>query len=187
MKGLVIAGGASTRMQQNKALLQYHGMPQYAFVHALLQPYCSEVLVSVNAYNAAIALPQLIDADAFKNQGPMSGLLSAFDYAHTDWLVCAIDYPLFDAIEMQHALQQLNTSSLAHVMHNAQTNFYEPWIGLYKAKMKHVLQQQFLKKPISLQTILRSIDAQAIAPINLHSLQSIDTPEQFNLISQQLR
>jgi molybdenum cofactor guanylyltransferase len=187
MKGLVIAGGASLRMQQNKALLQYHGMPQYAFVHALLQPYCSEVLVSVNAHNAAIALPQLVDTDAYKNHGPMSGLLSAFAYAETDWLVCAIDYPLFNETEMQHAMQQLNITSLAHVMHNAKTNFYEPWIGLYRAGIKNTLLQQLANETISMQKILRSIDVQAIAPLNLHSLQSIDTPEQFNLISQQLQ
>ena len=49
MNGLVIAGGKSTRMQQDKAMIQYHGMPQYQYVYNILQPFCSETFISLHA------------------------------------------------------------------------------------------------------------------------------------------
>ena len=36
MNGLVLSGGQSSRMGTDKALIDYHGIPQYAYVYDLL-------------------------------------------------------------------------------------------------------------------------------------------------------
>ena len=45
--GLVLAGGASTRMQQDKAALAYHGKPQLNWAYDLLADLCAATFISV--------------------------------------------------------------------------------------------------------------------------------------------
>ena len=44
--GLVLAGGKSSRMNQEKAKLSYHGKAQYLVCHDLLKQHCEKVFIS---------------------------------------------------------------------------------------------------------------------------------------------
>src|SRR6476469_2756658 len=78
LRGLVLAGGRSERMQTDKGALQYHGLDQRQHTASLLAEFCPDVRVSVRPDQAAelptglIALP-----DTFLNLGPLGGILSA--------------------------------------------------------------------------------------------------------------
>ena len=47
--GLVLIGGRSTRMGQDKSQLVYHEKPQREYLTDLLRPYCDTVYWSMNA------------------------------------------------------------------------------------------------------------------------------------------
>ena len=101
LKGLVLAGGQSTRMGQPKGLLQLDNEPLYIRAIRNISPFCSSVSLSLRPEQMATFSPTLpgdvevIQDEAGKDIGPAAGLLSAHK-AHPDahWLVFACDFPL---------------------------------------------------------------------------------------------
>lgn len=97
LNGLVLTGGRSTRMGQDKSRLIYHEKPQREHLADLLQPFCHTVFWSVNAVQAAelAAKEQPVIVDAFDIPGPLNGILTAFRQdPEAAWLVVACDMPL---------------------------------------------------------------------------------------------
>lgn len=98
--GLVLAGGKSARMGNDKALIAYHGRPQAEFLFDLLRPRCEAVHLSCRPDQAQlpgyVGLPCLVDA--YADLGPLAGILTALE-ARPDaaWLVAACDLPYLDA------------------------------------------------------------------------------------------
>lgn len=97
--GLVLAGGKSTRMGEDKAALDYHGRPQAAHALDLLATACAKVFLSCRADQAGLPAyaghPRIHDAHI--GLGPLGGILSALD-AHPEaaFLVAACDLPFLD-------------------------------------------------------------------------------------------
>ena len=89
---LILAGGESRRMGQDKAslLLGEHTLLQS--VVATLQPLFAEVIVSVRQPRDEIDLPQVCD-DLLHN-GPLAGLVAGLESINTPWLFAlACDMP----------------------------------------------------------------------------------------------
>jgi len=105
---IVLAGGSSTRMGRDKALLEWKGAPLIAHVVAQLRPHFCEVLISV-ADARTQDLPQCrLILDEQPGQGPMMGLYSALRHSQQELnFAAACDIPelplpliaaLFDAL-----------------------------------------------------------------------------------------
>jgi molybdopterin-guanine dinucleotide biosynthesis protein A len=73
LNGLILAGGKSTRMGQDKGMIDYHGKPQREYLVDLLKPYCLEVFISSKEN-----IKQNTIADHFDLDSPLNGILSAF-------------------------------------------------------------------------------------------------------------
>src|SRR5260221_12378973 len=77
--GLILAGGSSSRMQRDKAALQYRGKSQLDRAFELASRHVSPVFVSVRAAQTAHptpAPPPLI-VDSAAREGPIVGIRSA--------------------------------------------------------------------------------------------------------------
>ena len=180
--GLVLAGGSSRRMNQDKALLHYHQKPQYRYLYDLLRPHCTHTFVSAKSAND-YPLPLILDAPEYANIGPLAGLFSAFcAEPETAWLILAIDYPLFSQKELLQLLAQRNKNVLATVFYHPETQFFEPFLGLYEPAFFETLKAEIAEGNFSLQKILKRNLVQAIVPENLKVLKSIDTPEEYREI-----
>lgn len=133
LNGLILAGGKSTRMGQNKALLDYRGQDQITWGQNLLRPFCSEVFLSCQ-YDSdypAHDLPKI--ADRFLGLGPLSGILSAFYHnPNRAWLVIACDLPFLDAALLSELTQKRNPLKLATAIQAEGNPFSEPLICIYE-------------------------------------------------------
>src|SRR5438105_698058 len=71
--GLVLAGGRSTRMQQDKAALSYHGRTQLDWAMELIKPFVEQAFVSVRPDQVKDPVrakyPQVVDTH--ENLGPI--------------------------------------------------------------------------------------------------------------------
>ena len=94
---LLLAGGQSTRMGRDKALLPWQGTTLIEHVHAQLREHFVEVLIASGTPDRYAALGLEGVADAQGVEGPMAGLLAGLEHAScADVYVHPVDNPDVD-------------------------------------------------------------------------------------------
>lgn len=104
---LILAGGQSSRMGRDKALLSINGQSLLEHMQQLaLDSGATEVLVSRNQ-------PGFIaDGESAQAQGPLAGILAALQHCSSaQLLVLPIDTPLLNPASVQLLLQHANGSA----------------------------------------------------------------------------
>lgn len=107
--GLVLAGGASRRMGQDKAALALHGRPQLDWACDTLARHCERVFVSIRAdqQDDPVRRGRPVIVDVHDGAGPIAGIAAA-QAAHPDnaWLVLACDLPFVDDAAISHLISR---------------------------------------------------------------------------------
>jgi len=180
ISGLILAGGKSTRMGQDKGLISYRGMPHRDYLHKLLKNFCEDVFIScrqdqLRSINELPSIP-----DTFFNLGPFGALLSAFrerpDHA---WFVVACDYPLLDRGTILQLLTSRNPSKIATAFQSAPNDFPEPLVTLWEPRSYPEL-LRFLAQGYSCpRKVLINTDVQIIHAENPNALRNVNDPEEM--------
>lgn len=136
IKGLVLAGGKSQRMGENKALLDYHGEPQVAYAARQFKALGIDPIISCRKEQADLyAGDYELIHDTFDGLGPNGAILSAFrSDPDAAWLVTACDQPLLKSEHLQQLINERQPNKLATCFHNPETKFPEPLITLWEPK-----------------------------------------------------
>ena len=178
---LVLCGGQSSRMGNDKSMLQYHNKPQRYYLYDMLQPLCKSVFISCNeaqANNIKAGYTFIKDEKAFGNIGPMTALLTAFSqHPNKNILLIGCDYPFLKAGELQIFSNQCKKLPVA--FYNKEENIYEPMLAWYPFTCFDKLKTMFDEKQFSLQQFLKQNEAIKHLPTNINSIKSIDTTEAF--------
>lgn len=182
--GLVLAGGQSTRMGRDKGLLNYHGQAQRLYLAAVLQPFCAQVFLSLNAQQAAaeIETPDryIVDAPSVAGHGPMTALLSAhLAHPSASWMVVTCDLPFFDATCATTLIEQRNETGDATAFLNASLGEAEPWVAIYERRFLQTLPAALARGDDSLRRLLRHAQVQLVQNGNPHCWLSADRPEDY--------
>lgn len=112
MTGVVLAGGRSTRMGRDKALLEVDGIALVDRAAATLRQVCGEVLIA-SGDGARLGRPGEI-ADALPDAGPLGGLLAALEAAaHPLVAVLAVDMPHASAAVLEALAATLDGADAA--------------------------------------------------------------------------
>jgi molybdopterin-guanine dinucleotide biosynthesis protein A len=178
LKGLVLAGGKSTRMGEDKGLINYHGKPQREYAFELLESIGVETFVSCRIeQESEISLP--IISDKFVGLGPFGAILSAFQSdPNTAWLVVACDLPFVDKSALNQLISSRNSSKIGTAFYNEITHFPDPLFTIYEPKA-YATMLQFLALGYSCpRKVLINADAEIIQPGSSRILRNINTPEE---------
>ena len=90
--GYVLAGGKSSRMGRDKALLELAGKPLVQHAVVKLQRICAEVHLLGNRNELAVYGPLV--RDVHEGRGPLSGIEAALEDSQYDWnLFMPVDMP----------------------------------------------------------------------------------------------
>lgn len=179
--GLVLAGGESSRMGKNKALLEYHSQPQFVHVAQLLDVFCKQVVISSNT-----ALPGpyiknrslLSDEAAYAGCGPISGVLTAIrHFPGKSFFVLGCDYPALTQGDMEQLFMARSPEHDAVCFHHPENCVSEPLITIYEAASLEKLPDFYRNGGKSLRKFLEGSVAKRIAPRNPGALKSYDSPE----------
>src|ERR1035441_7897306 len=96
ISGYVLAGGRSSRMGTDKALLQLAGKPLIAHAVAKLRRICTDV--HILSPNPALAAYAPLVPDLHPSCGPVGGMEAALAHSTHDWsLILAVDLPFLPA------------------------------------------------------------------------------------------
>ncbi|NML66760.1 NTP transferase domain-containing protein [Hymenobacter sp. RP-2-7] len=138
LRGLVLAGGRSERMQTDKGRLRYGpaGREQRAVAAELLAEVCQDVFVSVRAEQAAELPAGLVPlSDTFLGLGPLGGILSAFRHdPNAAWLVLACDLPFLGADTLRTLVAGRQPAQLATAFQSPGNEFPEPLITIFEPR-----------------------------------------------------
>ncbi len=180
IKGLILAGGKSLRMQKDKAMLNYHGVPQSEYAWGQLNSLGLQTYLSVNQARET-ALPQLVDS--YGSTGPISGILTAFDHdPNSAWLVIGCDYPLLSQSDLIRLLNQRDSNRIATAFFSEEAQRYIPTLCIFEPQSGGLLRQAYKEGKYSVHSILLARQAKKLLPENPKTLQSVDTPEVFERI-----
>lgn len=144
--GLLLSGGASQRMRQDKAALPYRGEPQLLRAWRLLEAVTERAFLSVRDQQRddplRAGLPQIVDSyDAI---GPAAGILSAQDrFPEAAWLVLACDLPLLDEGTLQQLIGARDVSANATVFTSRHDSLPEPLCAIWEPSSHALLKQRY--------------------------------------------
>jgi len=186
--GLLLSGGASRRMQRDKAQLAYAGEPQLLRAWRLLEAVTARAFVSVRAEQSAdplrAGLPQIVDRyDAI---GPAAGILSAQD-THPDvaWLVLACDLPLLDETTLRTLIDARAPETDATAFISRFDGLPEPLCALWEPS-SHVLLRQRVDAGSYCPRKALILSRTTLLPAPGNALDNINTPEEFTRMQHQI-
>ncbi len=133
LNGLVLAGGLSSRMGADKAMLSYNGKPQALHALALLEEFCDEVFISVRSPDDRRFGDAPVIVDTLTVSGPANGILSAMKAApDMAWLVLGCDLPLITSGVLIDLIAARDPGKMA-TAYKAETNgLPEPLCAIYE-------------------------------------------------------
>jgi molybdopterin-guanine dinucleotide biosynthesis protein A len=182
VRGLILAGGASSRMQRDKAALLYRGVSQLERAHELAGRHVDEVYVSVRAGQAqdpARARHQLI-VDAIEGEGPIVGIRSAFA-AHPEsaWLVMACDLPFLSDAALEQLMRERDPAALATAFRSAHDGLPEPLCAIWEPAAAPELARHQAQGGRCPRKFLIRQGAHLLEPLDPRALDNINTPEEY--------
>ena len=190
--GLILAGGYSQRMGQDKALLTYRDKSQLLHTHELLSHYCDKVFISVRddqqQQSPYHRFPQIKDNIALGIKGPLAGIVSALILhpAHS-WLVLACDLPFVDNQTIETLINGRNQQAIATAFISSYENLPEPLCAIWEAQALESI-QEFVKSGISCpRKILIKSKTHLLPQENPKWLDNVNTMEEFHQAQQKLK
>ncbi|WP_334018403.1 molybdenum cofactor guanylyltransferase [Alteromonas sp. S015] len=179
--GLVLAGGQSRRMGQDKALMRYHGRTLIDNASSLLQAAnCDEVLVSRNA-------PGFLN-DKIVDAGPLSGVHAAVEVLsksdihndnHCELLVLPVDMPQMAPELLRNLVSLGREAKRACYVENRFLPFYLPVTQNTKAILTHYLVEQGKRRVVG---FLESLSVVSLNEIDLKNAPRTDEGDNEKLL-----
>jgi molybdenum cofactor guanylyltransferase len=177
--GLILAGGRSSRMGSDKALIEYHSKNQLVHTAALLRSQCQEVFVSCREEQAEtyshFGIPVI--TDSYLGIGPIGGLLSAQQaWPDAAWVVAACDLPFLDEAIVRQLCSARNPLRFATAFRHPQSGCLEPLCACYEPKSRSRLILRHIEGDNSLSAFLDESRIEELIPQDAGALQNINDP-----------
>ena len=176
LNGLILTGGYSRRMGQDKALIDLEGMTLLDRTYNLLSPFIEQVYVSVrrDQINEAKRAQYPLIIDQIGYSGPIAGILSAGDYdPHSGWLVVACDMPFLDNQTIDQLIHARNLETTATLFQSIDASGVEPLCAIYEPRFfSAISSDSTLIKNASPRETLSKMDLEILNPLNPDALLS---------------
>lgn len=180
--GLVLTGGKSKRMGQDKALLKINEKSQVQHAYDLLSEFCAKVFVSCRPDQAELPgrrdFPQIHDKPSYADIGPLAGIVSAMEeHPRLPWIVLGCDLPFVTRQTIEKLIINQNPGKFATAYISANDGLPEPLCAIYEpADRQNIL--NFVKQKIHCpRKIMLNSETELITLDDPKSLENINTPE----------
>jgi molybdopterin-guanine dinucleotide biosynthesis protein A len=188
--GLVLAGGASTRMRTDKAALQYHGRPQLQWAFELVAKFCAASFVSVRPDQRSDAAraghPQIVDRRP--GIGPIAGISAALlEQPKAAWLVLACDLPFLTERTLEHLIAHRDASKIATAYRSAHDGLPEPLCAIWEPAAREPVLAYIASGKQCPRKFLIDSDTKMLDLPERQALDNVNTVEEFGLATAALR
>jgi molybdopterin-guanine dinucleotide biosynthesis protein A len=184
--GLVLTGGRSTRMGQDKAALAYAGRTQLERAMTLIGARVERAWVSVRAEQQADPVRAQFAqiADRHRDVGPVAGILAAQEsHPQAAWLVLACDLPLLDEATLAHLVSARSPAAVATAYRSSHDGLPEPLCAIYEPR-SHALLEAYLQGGRNCpRKFLIEAGARLIDEPDPRALDNVNTPDEYGAAS----
>ncbi|HUQ11234.1 MAG TPA: NTP transferase domain-containing protein [Steroidobacteraceae bacterium] len=181
--GLVLAGGRSTRMQRDKAALEYRpGETQIDAAMKLLAGRVVRAFVSVRADQSEdrvrSAHPQIVDRGG--TEGPIAGISAAFaEHPGVAWLVLACDLPFLDARTLDLLISSRAPDGDATAFRSAHDGLPEPLCAIYEPRAAEKIAAQIAAGRNCPRKLLLNASTRLLDQPNPRALDNVNTLDDY--------
>jgi molybdopterin-guanine dinucleotide biosynthesis protein A len=176
---IVLAGGNSSRMEQDKSMLSIEGLPLIEHVCNQLQPHFDAILVSTNEPDKHAFLGHGTVGDQQTGQGPMMGIKSALEASSHDLnFVVACDIPEVNTNLIHHLLDEADGYDA--IVPRSSPDKIEPLFAVYR---KSIIPHMEKALSESRRSVKAAFDSAAIKYVDIPSdinLHNLNTPDDYN-------
>jgi molybdopterin-guanine dinucleotide biosynthesis protein A len=180
--GLILAGGASSRMRRDKAALLYQGRSQLDRAFDLVGRHVAKVFVSVRADQRAepTRAGKPLVVDSVEGGGPIVGIRSALAaYPDAAWLVVACDLPFLSDAALQQLLSERDPAAVATAFRSAHDGLPEPLCAVWEPAAAAALAAYQASGGQCPRKFLGRHAAALLTPQDRRALDNINTPEEY--------
>jgi molybdopterin-guanine dinucleotide biosynthesis protein A len=187
--GLVLAGGRSSRMGEDKAALRYGGRTQLERAMTLIAPHVVRAYVSVRRDQATDPVRAQFAQieDRLQDVGPIAGVLAAqAQHPEAAWLVLACDLPLLDERTLEQLLAARDADAAATAYRSSHDGLPEPLCAIYEPRSHTALQEYVAAGRNCPRKFLINSGVHLIEEPNPRALDNINTPQEYAAVSRSL-
>ena len=182
--GVILAGGKSSRMGKDKALLDFNGKPFIQHIAEALQQVFSKIIIISDHGEDYRFLGLPIYEDIFKDCGPLGGIHAAFTRTWAKRIfIISCDLPLLSAETVRWIIE---TSCRGDVIVVQSGQYIQPLCGMYSRRCHTLLEKHLKLGQHSVLRFLEDVQMVAILP-DLSSapnvprvLTNVNTPDDYS-------
>lgn len=140
---IIMAGGDSVRMGQDKSMLPVDGQPMIKYIVDRLRPHFNQILISSSDVSRYSFLGAEVIPDEVAGRGPLGGIASALKASANELnFVIACDIPQVD-IDLMKMLLREGKDFDAVIPRTGQSK-YEPLFAVYKKSALKAIEEALL-------------------------------------------
>jgi len=187
--GFVLAGGKSTRMGQDKALMRFGGKQLILRAAEILNPFVKETtLIGPQDRYGNLGLP--VVADKWPDQGPLAAVYTGLLSSNTEWnIFLACDLPLLSRQFIQLLVERTRATHSDVVAPRTQDG-WQPLSAAYHSRCRTALARAMQGDRRSIIGLFDEVRVEAITPDEMASaglsegeLTNMNTPEDWARIA----
>ena len=184
--GVVLAGGKSSRMGRNKALLPFGAGTLLESVIAKVQTVFERVVLSVHEEGAypQITLPQV--ADRYPETGPMGAIASLLDAGESRIFCVACDMPFLNASLIEYLCSFTDCDAVVPVWRGRMESLHALYSDALLPAFQALLREnRFKVADALLEAHVRYVGEEEIRKIDARgdSFRNVNTPREFEELS----
>lgn len=181
--GIILAGGKSSRMGNEKGLIIYKNKPFVEHIIEAMSPLVDNIIIISNN-KAYESFGFKCYEDLIKNTGPLAGIYTGLRYSKTNNnLIVSCDIPLIKTVVLQKLIDQKNDASEVIQLQSQGKNM--PLIALYKKSCEVIFMEELHQNQKKVQKALKKCNVKTV--IIDGSLEqvtaNINTPEDLELLN----
>ena len=184
--GVILAGGRSSRMGQDKGLVKIDGLPLFVHIANKLQPQVDTLLISSNQHQEQYAERFAVIGDITADfAGPLAGMLAALVASQTEWVAFVpCDVPAFPDNLVQRLWENKGQAPAAYVTDGERAH---PTLCLLNKSLIPRLREYLAQGERKVMLFFAQIVAQQVVFANPAAFANLNTPEDVQLWQASLR
>jgi molybdopterin-guanine dinucleotide biosynthesis protein A len=181
--GAILAGGRSSRMGRDKALLDLDGRPFIEHIANTLRAVFEHVIIVSGHKSEYEFLMMPIYQDLYKDCGPLAGIYTALVKANNAaTFIASCDIPFLSTSFIHYVIERDRHNDVTVVLGG---NSLEPLCGLYKKSCIPIIKKQLQEGEYAVRACLKKLHTTILSPPidaprnRVHPLMNINTPRDY--------